>query len=83
MVVGAIAWAGCLIPLYRYGVVAGIAAIFTVNILGIGDPANSWSAWYATPGLITAGLIAALAGWGFYLALAGRAIVRSDALVRA
>lgn len=83
LIFAAIVWAGSLLALYRYGVVAGAAAIFVVNLLGGSDPPANWSAWYATPGLVCTLAVAALAVFGFYVALGGRSIFASEGFVKA
>ena len=79
----AVAWGACLFALYRYGVVAGAMAIFTVNTLGTLPQSADWSAWYSAPGLLVAAILAALAGWAFYLALGKRSLLDGQGLVGA
>ncbi|MCS7033085.1 MAG: hypothetical protein NZ561_03715, partial [Phycisphaerae bacterium] len=79
----AIAWAAALYALYRFGMVAGAAAIFSINLQGLSAPAADWSAWYATPGLLTGGVVLLLAFVGFYLAVGGRLLLRVEGLAPA
>lgn len=78
----AIAFGVCLLALYRYGVVAGTAAIFTVNTLANVPQAADWTAWYATPGLLSAAVLALIALAAFYLALGNRPLFAGDPLAR-
>jgi hypothetical protein len=71
MIASACIWAACLFALYRFGVVAGAAAIFACNLLATLPVAGDLTAWYATPTLIGAAVVIALAAWGFHLATGG------------
>ncbi len=67
------------ICLFRFGLLTFLA-FFTVNGMLLEMPlTHDLSAWYAGSTWITLLVIAALTGWGFYVALAGRQVF-SDAL---
>jgi serine/threonine-protein kinase len=75
-----VAFAGFLFVLLRFGVLSGIFwglymwpssyVIFTLDA----------SAWYAGTSLFTMLLLAAIAGYAFWISLAGRPLVRADVL---
>jgi len=65
-----------LFTLLRFGLLALTFLLFVYALLMTSNALTSdLSAWYAGPGLWTAGLIVALAGYGCYTALGGRPLV--------
>ncbi len=63
-----------LFVLFRYGFVALLAAVTAGGLL-TGFPLTlDFSAWYASGTLLALGVFAALAGYSFWVALAGRPV---------
>jgi serine/threonine-protein kinase len=75
-----IAWGVTLMAIFRYGVVAGIAAVFFVNVLSTPQVSNDLSAWYATPAMIVVGLLSALAILACYRSIGNQRILTDPLL---
>ena len=62
----------------RFGFVALAVGIFTVDLIGNLPVTTDLSAWYAGNALFILGLVAAMAIWGCYSALAGQKLVKEN-----
>jgi hypothetical protein len=62
----------------RFGFVALAVGIFTVDLLGSVPITTDWSSFYIGAPIFVFALIAALAIWACYTALAGQKLVKSD-----
>jgi serine/threonine-protein kinase len=60
-----------LLVLLRHGLVALVVARAAVNVAGLARAAD-WSAWHAQGSLLAVAAFAALAGYGYWAAVAGR-----------
>ena len=70
-----------LFVLFRYGFVALLATVTAVSLLTGFPMTFDFSAWYASGTLLALGIFAALAGYSFWVALAGRPVF-GDAFLR-
>jgi hypothetical protein len=61
-----------LLALYRYGLLAAISALFLVHLWVFYPMTTELTAWYATDFTIALAICVALAGYGFYISLAGQ-----------
>jgi serine/threonine-protein kinase len=66
--------------LYRYGLLALIVAIYFVHLVIFFPITSDFSAWYATDFVVALLIALALAGFGFYTALAGEPLFRGARL---
>jgi hypothetical protein len=83
-------WLGCTIfallatialtVLFRVGILGLAAAFFASNLLLIFPMTFRLSSWYATHMLVGLGAFAAVAGWSFYISLAGRPVFKESLL---
>lgn len=64
--------------LFRFGLVAYIAATYVTNILASMPLTLDFSAWYVSISILVMALLAALAAWAFRTALAGRSVFLHD-----
>jgi len=60
--------------LFRFGLVAYVAAVYVTNILGQLPLTLDFSAWYVSDSMFVLVALAALAAWAFRTALAGRSV---------
>ncbi|HKU73683.1 MAG TPA: serine/threonine-protein kinase [Pyrinomonadaceae bacterium] len=65
-------------PLYRYGLLASITAIFFVHLTIFFPITSDLSAWYAADFVLAAIIGLALVVFGFYTSLAGQPLFRSS-----
>ena len=63
---------------FRFGLVALICGIFTVDMLANVPLSSDFSAWYMTTCLLALFSIVALAGWGYYLSLGGQPLWKAE-----
>jgi len=69
---------GCL---FRFGLLAVFTALATGDLLLPGIPVTlELSAWYSAGSLFALAVILGIAGWAFYISLAGRPLFRDDLL---
>src|SRR5450432_3387462 len=59
------------LAVYRFGLVALVCTIFTVDMLANVPFTADFSAWYLTTSLLALLSVVAIAGWGFYHSLGG------------
>ena len=69
-----------LLLLTRYGVLALIAAITVMDILPSCPMTTDFSAWYSGSTLFVISVVLTLAGYAFYIALAGRPLFQAKFL---
>lgn len=62
----------------RFGFVALAVGIFTVDLLGSLPITTDLSAWYIGTPIFVVALLAAMAVWGCYSALAGQKLVKEN-----
>jgi predicted Ser/Thr protein kinase len=63
---------------YRFGLVPLAVAIFTVDMLANVPFSVDFSTWYMSSSIFALLSVVALAGWGFYLSLAGQPLWRAE-----
>jgi hypothetical protein len=63
----------------RFGLVTLAAGLLSANLLLTVPVPASLSSWYAGAAVFVYGLVAVLAGWGFYTSLGGQKLWRGDA----
>jgi serine/threonine-protein kinase len=63
-----------VLVLYRYGLLATIAALFVAHLLIFYPMTTELTAWYATDFVIALAVCLALAAYGFYISLAGQSL---------
>jgi serine/threonine-protein kinase len=73
-VTGVVAVLCVFTAIFRFGLLAAIALLFVVSAVSISPPMFDTSAWWAGRGLLTFGLVAAIATYGAWISLAGRSI---------
>jgi hypothetical protein len=73
-----IVYAVAAMVVVRFGLVALASGIFTADLLANIPATTDFSAWYAGATLFPFLVVAALAVWGFYTALAGRPLIREE-----
>jgi hypothetical protein len=66
------------IVVVHFGLIALAAGIFVADLLGNLPATSDFSAWYASGPVFALVLVAALAGWGFHTALAGRPLIKEE-----
>ena len=66
------------VVIVRFGLVAFICGIFTVDMLGNVPFSSDFSAWYMNTSLLALLSVVALAGWGFYYSLGGQPLWKSE-----
>jgi hypothetical protein len=69
-----------LLLLIRFGVLSGTVASFVASILTQLPLTTHISAWYSGPTLLAVSAVLAPAVWSFYIALAGRPLVKDEVL---
>ena len=69
-----------LTVLFRVGILALAATYFGLNPLIVVPMTFRLSSWYATHMLVGLGAFAAVAGWSFYISLAGRPVFKESLL---
>jgi hypothetical protein len=75
---GAASLAIDVIILFRFGLVAYVAAMYFSNILAQVPLTLDLSAWYVSISMFVLAMLAALAAWAFRTALAGRSLFSDD-----
>jgi len=70
-----------LAVLLRFGLVGLLAAMLVGNLEVLVSTPN-WTAWHAQPAILALVVVAALAGYGFWAASAGRSFIGEEALDR-
>jgi serine/threonine-protein kinase len=73
-------WFCVLLLLRRAGVTAAVAAFFVANSVLNGPMSSDLTAWHSGPALLNLAAVAALAGYGFSRALAGRPLFKGGLL---
>ena len=63
----------------RFGLVTLAAGLLSANLLLTVPVPASLSSWYSNAAVFVFGLVAALAGWGFYTSLGDEKLWKSDA----
>ena len=63
--------------LFRYGLVALIAAFFINHLMVFFPVTSQFTAWYATDFVLALIILMALVLWSFYTSLAGQPLFRS------
>ena len=66
------------VVIVRFGLVAFICGIFTVDMLGNVPFSSDFSAWYMNTSLLALFSVVALAGWGFYYSLGGQPLWKPE-----
>ncbi|HET9481122.1 MAG TPA: serine/threonine-protein kinase [Candidatus Polarisedimenticolia bacterium] len=61
-----------VLAVFRFGILTASAAFFTFELLESAPLTTHLSVWYAAGPMLSLFAVAALAAWGFYLAVAGR-----------
>jgi serine/threonine-protein kinase len=72
-----VVYAIAVLIVYRFGLVPLAVAIFTVDMLSNVPFSADFSTWYMSSSIFALLSVAALAGWGFYLSLAGQPLWRA------
>jgi hypothetical protein len=67
-----------VVILFRFGLVAYIAAMYVTNILVLLPLTLDLSAWYIGSSFFVLAVVAALAAWAFRTTLAGRSVFLRD-----
>jgi serine/threonine-protein kinase len=73
-------WLLVVIVIVRYGLLALTAIFVTSNLLMQFPATTDFSAWYSTPALLGILCVVALAGYGFWVSLGGRQLIRDEVL---
>ncbi len=73
-----VVYAVAAIVVVRFGLIALASGIFTADLLANVPVTTDFSAWFAPNMLFPFLVIAALAIWGFYTALAGRPLLKEE-----
>jgi serine/threonine-protein kinase len=71
-------YAIAVLIVYRFGLVPLAVAIFTVDMLSNVPFSADFSIWYMSSSIFALLSVVALAGWGFYLSLAGQPLWRAE-----
>ena len=71
-------YAIAVLIVYRFGLVPLAVAIFTVDMLSNVPFSADFSIWYMSSSMFALLSVVALAGWGFYLSLAGQPLWRAE-----
>jgi hypothetical protein len=79
-IIGAIVVAVILITMIRFGLLSFVVMALVVPLFASFPTTLDFSSWYAGVGLIGPLVALALAGYGFWIALAGRPIFRDELL---
>ena len=62
----------------RFGLIALASGIFMADLIGNAPQTTDFSAWYSTATVFPLLVVAAMAIWGFYMALAGRPLLKNE-----